>query len=182
MQDVSGNMTMFVPSTYNANLAERIFYPYCSVSTATAPCPTADQYTWDRATNPGAAIGTGLGGPGNMYPSYIAAGTLIPSSFNGISTGGYSVAPNPYTGMQIATWNNPCLPLQHGVYQVPRFSPAFPLWFRLGRLRKRQDGHPWRLRTESAPGTELISERRCRRSARYLESHSVLRNHRQRRH
>ena len=39
MQDVSGNTAMFLPSTYNAALAERIFYPYCTVSTATAPCP-----------------------------------------------------------------------------------------------------------------------------------------------
>ena len=100
MQDISENMTMFVPSTYNAALAERIFYPYCSVSTATAPCPTGDQYSWDKAMNPNAVIGTGLGGPGNMYPSYLAAGTLVPAVFNGIATGGYSTAPNPYTGMQ----------------------------------------------------------------------------------
>ena len=39
MQDVSGNMTMFAPSTYNSALAERIFSPYCSVSTATARLP-----------------------------------------------------------------------------------------------------------------------------------------------
>ena len=128
MQDVGQNMTMFVPRTYNAGQAERIFYPYCSVSTTTAPCPAADQYTWDPATNPNAQIGTGLGGVGNMYPSYVANGTLVPATFNGIATG-YSQAPNPYTGMQVATWNNPNLPLQHGVYQVPPFSPALRLGF-----------------------------------------------------
>ena len=129
MQDTSGNMTMFLPSTYNAGQAERIFYPFCSVSTATAPCPTVDQYSWDKAMNPNAVIGTGLGGPGNMYPSYVAAGTLVPAVFNGISTGGYSTAPNPYTGMQQITSNNPNLPLQNGVYQVPAFSPAFRFGF-----------------------------------------------------
>jgi hypothetical protein len=129
MQDVSGNMTMFLPSTYNPSLAERIFYPYCSVSTATGPCPVADQYSWDKAMNPNAVIGTGLGGPGNMYPSYVAAGTLVPLVFNGIPTGGYGTAPNPYTGMQQVTWNNPYLPLQNGVYQLPAFSPAFRFGF-----------------------------------------------------
>ncbi len=133
MQDVSGNMSMFMPSTYNRALAGRIFYPYCTVSTATAPCPnntltTTYQYSWDKAMNPNAVIGTGQGGPGNMYPSYLAAGTLVPAVFNGISTG-YSVAPNPYTGMQQATWDNPNLPLQNGIYQVPRFSPAFRFGF-----------------------------------------------------
>ena len=123
MQDVSGNTAMFLPSTYNPALAERIFSPFCSVSTATAPCPAADQYSWDKAMNPNANIGTGKGGPGNMYPSYLAAGTLVPQTFNGIATG-YTTAPNPYTGTQIVTYDNPNLPLQNGVYQVPRFSPA----------------------------------------------------------
>jgi hypothetical protein len=134
MQDVSGNMAMFVPGTYNRSLTERIFLPFCTVSTATAPCPnntatTKYQYSWDPLMNPGAVIGTGLGGPGNMYPSYLAAGTLVPAVFNGISTGGYTMAPNPYTGMQIATYGNPNLELQNGVYQVPRFSPAFRFGF-----------------------------------------------------
>jgi hypothetical protein len=133
MQDVSGNTTMFLPSTYNGALAERIFYPFCTVSTATAACPantatTKYQYSWDKATNPGAVVGTGLGGPGNMYPSYLAAGTLVPAVFNGISTG-YSVTPNPYTGMQQVTYDNKDLPLQNGVYQVPAFAPAFRFGF-----------------------------------------------------
>jgi hypothetical protein len=129
MQDVSGNTTMFLGSTYNPALAERIFYPYCSVSTATAACPKANLYTWDKAMNPNAVIGTGLGGPGNMYPSYVSPGTLVPAVFNGIPTGGYASAPNPYTGMQQVTWDNPYLPLQNGVYQVPAFSPAFRFGF-----------------------------------------------------
>src|SRR6185312_8910655 len=78
MQDDSGNSAMFLPSTYNAAQAERIFYPFCSVSTAPAICPAADTYAWDPATNPNAVVGTGLGGPGNMYPGYIKPGTLIP--------------------------------------------------------------------------------------------------------
>ena len=134
MQDVSGQMTMFLPSTYNAALAERIFYPYCTVSTATAPCPnntltTKYQYSWDKAMNPSGAIGTGNGGPGNMYPSYLAAGTLVPAVFNGISTGGYSGTPNPYTGMQQVTGTIPTFRCNKGVYQVPRFAPAFRFGF-----------------------------------------------------
>ena len=128
MQDVSGNMSMFLPSSYNRNLAERIFYPYCSVAVTNGACPKANQYTWDPATNPNAVIGTGQGGPGNMYPSYVAAGTLVPAVFNGKSTG-YTTTPDPYTGMQQVTWNNPLIPLQNGVYQVPAFSPAFRFGF-----------------------------------------------------
>jgi hypothetical protein len=133
MQDVSGNSAMFMPGTYNRALAERIFMPYCTVSTATAQCPnntltTTYQYSWDQAMNPNAQIGTGQGGPGNMYPSYLAAGTLVPSVFNGVSTG-YTGTPDPYTGMQRATYDNPNLPLQNGIYQVPRFSPAFRFGF-----------------------------------------------------
>ncbi len=63
-----------------------------------------------------------------MYPSYVAAGTLVPAVFNGIPTG-YSGTPNPYTGMEQITWDNPRLPLQDGVYQVPRFAPAFRFGF-----------------------------------------------------
>src|SRR6185437_15159038 len=112
------------PSTYNAGQAERVFHPYCSVSTATAACPTADTYTWDPATNPNANIGTGLGGPGNMYPSYIKPGTLVPVNVSlaggvTVASGGYSGTPNPYTGMQIVNNSNQYLPLQNGVYQVP---------------------------------------------------------------
>jgi hypothetical protein len=129
MQDVSGNTSMFLPSSYNKALAERIFVPYCSVSAAAGQCPKANQYTWDPATNPNAVIGTGQGGPGNMYPSYVAAGTLVPAVFNGKSTGGYAQAPNPYTGMQQVTYDNPLLPLQHGVYQTPAFSPAIRFGF-----------------------------------------------------
>ena len=129
MQDVSGNTAMFVPSTYQASLAERIFYPYCSVSTATAICPAANTYTWDPATNPNATIGTGLGGPGNMYPSYVKPGTLIPLNVAlaggaTVASGGYGVAPNPYTGMQIVNNSNQYVPLQNGVYQVPAIGVA----------------------------------------------------------
>ncbi len=129
MQDASGNTAEFVPSTYNPALAERIFYPYCSVSTATTSCSAANTYAWDPATNPNANIGTGLGGPGNMYPGYIKPGTLIPLNVAlaggvTVASGGYGVAPNPYTGMQAATDNNPALPLQHGVYQVPKIGVA----------------------------------------------------------
>ncbi len=134
MQDLLGNSTIFDPSTYNAAAAERIFYPYCTVSTATAPCPantltTKYLYSWDQAENPNKNVGTGQGGPGNMYPSYLAAGTLVPATFNGVSTGGYSTKPDPYTGMQIVNNQNTVNPLSRGVYQVPKFSPALRLGF-----------------------------------------------------
>jgi hypothetical protein len=133
MQDAGQNMVEFVPSSYSASAAERIFYPYCTVSTATTPCTNAagaavHLYSWDKAQNPSGAVGTGNGGPGNMYPAYLAAGTLVPVTafINGVSvaTGGYSGATNPYTGMQISTTSNTVLPFQQGIYQVPRFQPA----------------------------------------------------------
>ena len=138
MQDVSGNTTMFLPSSYNKALAERIFYPYCSVSAAAGQCPRANQYTWDPATNPNAVIGTGQGGPGNMYPSYVAPGTLVPAVFNGKSTGGYAQAPNPYTGME-----------QKGhvelIAEVERRYPEEWLAFviRQPRMTSRQSGGCW---------------------------------------
>jgi len=87
--------------------------------------------------NPNAVIGTGNGGPGNIYPSYLAAGTLVPVVFNGISEA-ISQTPDPYTGMQQVTYDNPYLPLDKGIYQVPRFFPGYPDRF-AGRLRKRKD-------------------------------------------
>jgi len=129
MQDASGNTSIFVPSSFVANLAERQFYPYCSVSTATAACPAANTYTWDPATNPNAVIGTGQGGPGNMYPSYVKPGTLIPVNVSlaggaTVASGGYAAAPNPFIGMQVVNDSNKYVPLQDGVYQVPRIGVA----------------------------------------------------------
>jgi hypothetical protein len=48
--------------------------------------------------------------------------------FNGIATG-YGRAPNPYTGMQRLTDDNPLLPLNRGPYQVPALSPGIRFGF-----------------------------------------------------
>ena len=95
--------TAFVPSTYNPAAAERIYYPGCAVSTATATCPTASQYAIDLATG---------------YKTFYALnGTLVPAA-----VGGYSTTPTPFPGMQQATTSNPNLP--HSMYTVNPFAPT----------------------------------------------------------
>ncbi len=130
-KDYRNNAVAFVPSTYNPAAAERIFYPYCTVSTATAACPTNTaatiyQYAWDKSQNPNALVGTGNGGVGNMYPTYLS-GLLVPLTFNGVSTGGYTTTPDPFTGMQLSDGKNPDIP--YGMYSVHAFSPALRLGF-----------------------------------------------------
>jgi len=92
----------FVPSAYNAASAERIFYPGCTISTASGSCPAADQYAVDTATG---------------YKTFYASqGTLVPAA-----VGGYSGTPNPYPGMVVAGTSS-ALPL--GLYSVKFLSPT----------------------------------------------------------
>ena len=94
----------FVRSTYNPAAAERLYYPGCTISTAAAACPTADQYSIDPATG---------------YKTFYALnGTFVPAS-----VGSYSTTPTPFPGMQVATGSNPNLPLS--LYTVSAF-PAAP--------------------------------------------------------
>src|ERR1035438_4342676 len=118
-ENQSNTAAEFVPSTYNAAAAERIFYPFCTVSTTTAACPsntatTTYQYAWDPTTNPSKAIAL-------MQPSAYV-GDLVP-----VTVGGYSTTPNPFTGMQVATPNNSYLP--YTLFTTPTLSPAFRIGF-----------------------------------------------------
>ena len=92
-----------------------------------------------------------------MYPSYLAAGTLVPAVFNGIPTGGYTAAPNPYTGMQQITEDNPAHSDEERGLSSSDLLPGFPVRLCLGRIRKRKDGHPRRHRAEPAPACRTRS-------------------------
>ena len=109
----------FIQSTYNPAAAERIFYPFCTVSTTTAACPsntatTQSQYAWDPVTNPSKSIAL-------MQPSTYV-GDLVP-----YSVGGYSTVSNPYTGMQIASPSNPNLPFS--LFTTPKVTPQVRIGF-----------------------------------------------------
>ncbi len=113
-QNLNNNSAEFIQSTFNPAASERLLYPYCTQSTATAPCPgntlaVKYQYAWDPVADPSKAIGTGNGGAGNMYPGNLI-GTLVPYTYNGLSTGGYTTTSDPFTGMQVNTPNNPNVP------------------------------------------------------------------------
>ena len=81
--DTTHQTTDFVPSTYVAANAERIFLPFCSVSTATKACPSADNFAYDPATG--------------LKTFAALQGTLVPAAFGGYPAGS---SPNPYSGMQ----------------------------------------------------------------------------------
>ena len=113
---------VWIKEKYNAAAAERVFYPFCTVSTATAACPsnsatTTYQYAWDPTTNPNKVVA-------QMFPTTFV-GNLVPYSFNGVPVGGYTTTPDPFTGMQVVTANNPSVP--YGLFTVPAVSPAFRL-------------------------------------------------------
>ena len=95
------NTSEWVRSTYNPAAAERIYYPGCTVSTASKACPTANQYAIDAVTG---------------YKTFYALnGTLVPGS-----VGGYSTTPTPFPGMQLST--SSYIPLS--LYTVNPFPPT----------------------------------------------------------
>ncbi len=94
--NINGTTAVFVPSTYKASDAERLYYPACKVSTANGPCSAANQYAWDPVTG---------------ATTYFAlAGTFVPGSGGG----------NPFPGMQKA--GSQYLPL--GLYEAPALAAA----------------------------------------------------------
>ena len=106
--NIDGNATAFYSPSYNPASAERIYYPGCSVSTATAACPTADQYSVDPATG---------------YKTFFALnGTLVPAS-----VGGYSQSPTPFPGMQVMNGHNP-----YGIPKSMYTTALFPAVPRIG--------------------------------------------------
>jgi hypothetical protein len=117
--DINNTSGLFDGSTYNPAAAERVFYPFCTVSTAKAACPsntatTTYQYAWDPTTNPTQNIAL-------MQPTNYV-GDLAP-----YAVGGYSTVSNPYTGMQILTATNPNLPYSGMKFRA--VSPAFRIGF-----------------------------------------------------
>jgi hypothetical protein len=103
-ENLDYNTTEFVPSSYNPAQALRLYYPGCTVSTATKACPTANQIAIDPKTG---------------YTTFFAlAGTFVPPS-----VGGYTATPTAAPGMERATANNPNLPLS--LFTVPSVLPAF---------------------------------------------------------
>ena len=110
--EVSGQIAGFYANTYNPAAAERVYYPFCTVSTATAACPsnsptTTYQYAWDPKTNPSQSLAL-------MAPTG-QVGALVP-----YSVGGYTTASDPYTGMQVSGGNNTLIP--ESMWNVPFLS------------------------------------------------------------
>jgi hypothetical protein len=102
-ENLDHNTTDWVRSSYNPAQAMRLYYPGCTVSTATKACPTANQIAVDPVTG---------------YTTFFSlAGTFVPAS-----VGGYSTTPTPFPGMERATGSNPNLPLT--LWNVQSVLPA----------------------------------------------------------
>ena len=87
VQNLNGNSYAFVRSGYNAAQAERIYVPFCTVSTAKSACPAADNKAYDPVTT---------------YVTFAALqGTLAPPSI-----GGYAGTPTPFPGMELSAPNS----------------------------------------------------------------------------
>src|SRR5580704_3698983 len=87
-ENLDYNTTEWVRSSYNPAQAMRLYYPGCTVSTATKACPTANQISVDPKTG---------------YTTFFALnGTFVPAS-----VGGYTGTPVPDPGMERADGKNP---------------------------------------------------------------------------
>ena len=104
-KNYNNNTTDWVRSAYNPAQAMRLYSPYCTVSTATRACPTANQKAYDPVTG---------------YTTYFALqGTFVPAS-----VGGYATTPTPFPGM-VRAGQHPDVP--DTLWMVPAISPAFRL-------------------------------------------------------
>ena len=87
MQDVSGNIGDVSPLDVQRRACRAHLLPVLLGFHGHRAVPGRQtNIRGTRLPTPTPMIGTGLGGPGNMYPSYLAAGTLVPAVFNGIPT------------------------------------------------------------------------------------------------
>jgi hypothetical protein len=101
-----GNSSEFVSQAYNPAAAARIYYPYCTVSTASKACPAANQKAYDPTT-------------GFLTFSSLQ-GTFVPAT-----VGGYSTAPNYFNGMELNNGGANSLPYPNNeLYTLPSLSPA----------------------------------------------------------
>ena len=102
-ENLDYNTTDWVRSSYNPAQAMRLYYPGCTVSTATKACPTANQIAVDPKTG---------------YTTFFAlAGTFVPAS-----VGGYSTTPDSLPRHGKGHANNPNLPLT--LWNVQSVLPA----------------------------------------------------------
>ena len=105
--NTSHNTSDWIPTAYNAAQAERLYYPYCTISTASKACPTANQKAYDPVTG--------------MLTYFALAGTFVPPS-----VGGYTGTPTPFPGM-VEAGTNPGLP--NSLWINPSISPAVRIGF-----------------------------------------------------
>src|ERR1035441_7074270 len=103
-ENLNNNTYDFLFSAYNRAQAERIYYPTCTVSTATKACPTANNKAYDPVT-------------GTLTFAALQ-GTLVPAAVGGYAAGS---SPQPFPGMQFDGTAN--LPI--GLWTVPSLSPMF---------------------------------------------------------
>ena len=101
-ENLANNTTDWIRASYNPAQAMRLYYPSCTVSTATKACPTANQVAIDPKTGTTAF--------------FALAGTFVPAS-----VGGYSTTPTPFPGMERAG-ASPFLPST--LWSVPSVLPA----------------------------------------------------------
>ncbi len=104
--DTTKQTTDFVQSTYSAANAERIYLPFCAVSTASKSCPTASNYAYDPVTG--------------LKTFAALQGTMVPAAVGGYAAGS---SPQPYPGMQYDGTAN--LPLS--LWTVPGLEPMIRL-------------------------------------------------------
>ncbi|MBZ5622991.1 MAG: carboxypeptidase-like regulatory domain-containing protein [Acidobacteriia bacterium] len=105
-ENLNGNNAAWLRGSYNPSLAERIYLPGCTVSTATKACPTANQVAVDPLTG--------------KTTFFALQGTLVPAT-----AGGYTTTPSPTPGMEISDGKNPNLPLK--MYTHDAIIPAVRL-------------------------------------------------------
>ena len=104
-ENYNNNTTDWLRSAYNPAQAMRLYYPSCTISTASKACPTANQRAFDPVTN--------------TSTFFALQGTFVPAS-----VGGYSATPTPYPGM-VRAGQDPAVPTT--LWTVPTISPAFRL-------------------------------------------------------
>jgi hypothetical protein len=101
-ENLDNNTTDWIRAAYDPTQAMRLYYPGCTVSTATKACPTANQIAIDPKTG--------------ATTFFALAGTFVPAS-----VGGYSTTPTPFPGM-VRAGASPYLPTT--LWTVQKVLPA----------------------------------------------------------
>jgi len=114
VSNLNDNTYAFVQAQYNAANAERLYFPYCTVSTAKGSCPTADNKAYDPKTG---------------YLTFAALqGTFVPPAVGGYSGG----TPTPFPGMVQSAPGTPLWPstwtYKHSVVPALRIGFAYDVF------------------------------------------------------